>query len=70
MEWLTNKIIKDKKRKVSLARLGFFKRGVKSTLDIIIQMRESQHKLIFMRVIFVSMHPRIIRIARIEKERG
>jgi len=70
MGWLMNKIIKDKKRKVSLARLGFSKRNGKDMLDIIIQMRESQHKLIFTRVIFVSMHPRIIRIARIEKECG
>lgn len=70
MGWLKNKIIKDKKRGVSLTRLGFSKRGGKNMLDIIIRIQEAPQKLIFTRVIFVSMHPRIIRIARIEKERG
>ena len=69
MEWLINKIIKGKKRGVSLERLEFFKRGGKNTLNMIL-MQGARHKLIFTRVIFVSMHPRIIRIVRIEKERG
>lgn len=69
MEWLMNKIIKGKKRGVSLERLEFFKRGGKNTLNMILT-QGAQHKLIFTRVIFVSMHPRIIRIVRIEKESG
>lgn len=34
----------------------------------VLQLQEAQHKLIFTRIIFVSLHPRIIRMLRIEKD--